>query len=283
MRNVLDKASSEGTALVVQGGGLRGAYAVGVFKTLYENYGNRCFEKIFAVSSGVFASSYYVAGQVDHMENTWRDLVHSDQLVEYQNFVTNQPVLKLDRLIDLFKGPIRLDTNAIKDSETEILYTLTHYETGEAEYLSSKRSPIFKSMKASSALPIVYPLPVFVNNKPYYDGGRSDPIPIEKAVSHGYSNILVIMTRPIDYRKEKMSSLMRYMHVGFRKQSRKSLESIHHKYNKSIKYIKNPPKGVNIDVISPGKLYVNKFTRKRGDIISGIEQGKRDAEDYIAS
>ena len=46
--------------------------------------------------------------------------------------------------------------------------------------------------------------PVVVNNKKYLDGGIADSIPIDKITSMGFDKVIVVLTRPIDYKKEKI-------------------------------------------------------------------------------
>src|SRR5437763_4773634 len=100
-------------ALVVEGGGLRGAFAVGVLRVLLQHFGPEYFDAVFAVSSGVFAATYFVANQGEEMESTWRFRVFGNQLVNHWNWIRRQPVLRLDYLIDLFKGPVKLDVEAV--------------------------------------------------------------------------------------------------------------------------------------------------------------------------
>ena len=76
------------TALVVEGGGLRGAFPVGVLQVLLARFGADAFDEIFAVSSGVFASTFSFAGQGAEMEAIWRDRVCGNQLVDHRNWFT---------------------------------------------------------------------------------------------------------------------------------------------------------------------------------------------------
>jgi predicted acylesterase/phospholipase RssA len=80
-------------ALLVEGGALRGPYAVGVLRTLHEFGGPNQFDAIVAVSSGVFASTYFAAGQVEEMESTWRNLVHGSQLISFRRRLKGEPIL----------------------------------------------------------------------------------------------------------------------------------------------------------------------------------------------
>ncbi len=118
------------TALVVEGGGLRGAFPAGVLQVLLARFGADAFDGIFAVSSGVFASTFFIAGQGAEMEAIWRDRVCGNQLVDHRNWFTGKPVLRLDYLIDLFKGPAKLDLDRVMSSRPYLEYVLSDHDTG---------------------------------------------------------------------------------------------------------------------------------------------------------
>ena len=53
---------------------------------------------------------------------------------------------------------------------------------------------------ASSSMPFVSK-PIMIGNHPYLDGGCSCKIPYEWALQHEFENIIVVRTRPRNYRK----------------------------------------------------------------------------------
>ncbi len=126
------------TALVVEGGGLRGAFPAGVLQVLLARFGPDAFDGIFTVSSGVFASTFFIAGQGAEMEAIWRDRVCGHQLVDHRNWFTGKPVLRLDYLIDLFKGPARLDLGRVMNSRPYLEYVLTDYGTHQPVHVDAK-------------------------------------------------------------------------------------------------------------------------------------------------
>lgn len=266
------------TALLVEGGGLRGAYAVGVLRKLYEYGGPDQFDAIYAVSSGVFAATYFAAAQVEYMENTWRDLVHGAQLINFWRVFKGQPILGLDYLIDLFKGPVHLNLDRVFNSRPTIKYILTEYETGIPHYLDAKGPEIFDLMRASSALPCVYTKPIYIDNIRYFDGGHSDPVPIKKVIDDGYTEILAVLTRPEGYVKPPASKLIAKLCLGRSPAAMKVFLNLHEHYNKSMRIIENPGISVNIVTVRPNNLKISRLTRSRELIIGAIEQGKVDAE-----
>lgn len=249
------------TALVVEGGGLRGAFPVGVLQVLLARFGADAFDGIFAVSSGVFASTFFVAGQGAEMEAIWRDRVYGHQLVDHRNWLTRNPVLKLDYLVDLFKGPYKLDLDRVMTSRPYLEYVLTDYATRTPVHIDAKRADIFDLMRASSALPHIYPLPVTIAGRDFYDGGQSDPIPVRRAIEFGASHIVVVRTRPIGYEKKPIWPW----------QANTALQD---RYNESVRLIDQPPAGHSIVSFNPTTMFVGRLTRSRHRIAAAIEHGK---------
>lgn len=270
-------------ALLVEGGGLRGAYAVGVLRALFEQGGSEQFDAIIAQSSGVFAATFFAAGQVEEMENTWRDLVHGRQLIDYRRLLRGEPILGLDYLIRLFKTTVRLDLDRVMKSHPSLWYVLTDYQTGSPVYLDAKCPEIFDLMRASAALPFVYPLPVIVGGRPYYDGGHSDAIPISWVLDHGFTEVVTVLTRPSGYVKAPNSTFSSRLCLRGAPAAREALRHLHERYNEALRIIETPPLGVEVTPIRPKRAMIGRLTRDRETIIAAIEAGKADGREYLAA
>jgi predicted patatin/cPLA2 family phospholipase len=248
------------TALVVEGGGLRGAFPVGVLQVLLGRFGADAFDGIFAVSSGVFASTFFVAAQGQEMEAIWRDRVCGNQLVDHRNWFSRAPVLKLDYLIELFKGPARLDLDRVMTSRPYLEYVLSDHDTGTPVYVDAKRHDIFDLMRASSALPHIYPLPVTIGGRNFYDGGQSDPIPVQRAIAFGASHIVVVRTRPAGYLKTPALPWLK-------------TTALQNRYNESVRLIEDRADTPSIVSFNPTTMFVGRLTRNRQRIAAAIDHG----------
>lgn len=267
------------TALVVEGGGVRAAYAVGVLRKLFEYGGPAQFDAIFAVSGSVFAATYFAAGQVQEMEYTWRNLVHGSLLVDYWNLLRGLPVLRLDYLIDLFKGPVRLDLEKVQSCHPSLTYILSEYRTEKPAYVNAKAGNIWDKMRASCALPIVYPRPIYIDGTRYFDGGYADPIPIEHAITEGFEEIVVIMTRPGTVSSFSLERLLGRLVTGKSLKRAKILGMEHSAgYERAISLALNPPGGVRVIPIKPKTLSITRLARDKAIICQAIDQGAHDAE-----
>ena len=92
-------------------------------------------------------------------------------------------------------------------------------------------------LRATCAIPLVFPA-IYVDGKPYYDGGLADPIPIRKSIKDGNEKNLIVLTRPEGYRKElsrshKITAKLlkrKYPHLP------ELLMKRHIEYNKTVRY-----------------------------------------------
>ena len=79
--------------------------------------------------------------------------------------------------------------------------------TGKARYLTQK----------DVDLPGIIP-PAVIDGREYFDGGLSNPIPIDKLVLDGNNKALIVLTRPEGFQKE------------CRRSDRLIARAVHHKY-----------------------------------------------------
>src|SRR5437899_10984555 len=85
------------TALIVEGGAMRGAWAAGALAFLHER-GQRQFDLVYAASSGACSAAYFVAGMWEPGLTIWREF--ACQSVRKINFFYRQPVVDLAYLVD---------------------------------------------------------------------------------------------------------------------------------------------------------------------------------------
>lgn len=182
-------------ALILDGGGLKGAYSAGVLATLSRNLPKDYFDAIYMSSVGSYLGSFFASNQPDTIENTCRKLISGNQLANFFNLFLGKRILNLEYLTKISKDKESLlDIEEIFKGKTKLTFVVTNYKTGEPAYLNPTKKNIFKLMEASCALPLVHG-PVLINKTPYFDGGLSDPIPFKKAIEDGYEEVLIVLNR----------------------------------------------------------------------------------------
>ena len=131
--------------------------------------------------------------------------------------------------------------------------TLTNVDTGQAEYV--KLSHIFEQMevlRATSAMPFVSRM-VEIDGKRYLDGGIADSIPLEKCRQLGYDKIIVILTRPLEYRKKAVNPLLFKLFYAKYPNLVTSLAQRYLNYNQRVEQVIEADKKGEIFVFRPSK------------------------------
>ena len=67
-------------------------------------------------------------------------------------------------------------------------------ETGNSEYIELSQDNYINEMLATGSLPVLMKNPIYLDGKRKYDGGITDPIPVQKAYELGAREIVIIRT-----------------------------------------------------------------------------------------
>ena len=77
-----------------------------------------------------------------------------------------------------------------------------------------------------------------INDELYLDGGDSDPLPYKKAIDDGYDKVILVTTRPLDFRKANNLNkrMNRLYNLAYKQYPNylKSLENSHKNYNQKF-------------------------------------------------
>ena len=192
---------NQNTALVLEGGGMRGVFTCGVLDYLMDHHIQ--FPYAVGVSAGACNGLSYMSHQRGRGKYSNIDL-----LAKYK-YIGIRPLLKRRGLIDqqlLFhRFPDRIlpyNYKAYADNPNRFEMVTTDCYTGKACYWEEKHDEkrIIDIVKASCSLPYACPV-IYVDGRPMLDGGIVDSIPLLRAQNQGYSKLVVVLTRNRGYRK----------------------------------------------------------------------------------
>lgn len=191
--------------IVLEGGGFRGIYTSGVLDALMENDIN--MSCTIGVSAGALNGVNYVAGHIGRSARANLVYRHDSRYVGIKALRQSGGLIGIDFLFNDFEDMYPLNTQRIFSLKRRFAAVVTNCNTGKAEYFDSHtdRKNVFDAVKASSSLPFISKM-VYINGTPYLDGGCSDKIPFGWAIKQCYQKIIVIKTRPDDYRKKLSDS-----------------------------------------------------------------------------
>lgn len=191
--------------LVLEGGGMRGAYTAGVLDVFLAK--NLKFTYVIGVSAGANNGANFVARQSGRSKRIFINHSQDKRYMGLNNLLKEKSYFGMNFLFDLL--PSRIDPfayNKFNKSSTIFKVVLTDCKNGEAVYMSKKDYEpeyfVKKILRASSRLPLISQH-VTVEGSKYLDGGIVDPIPVKKAIQDGYRYNVLVLTREENYRKTK--------------------------------------------------------------------------------
>jgi len=189
------------TALAIQGGGLRAIISCAAADALDLLGLRSAFDIVYGGSSGAVNAAYFLAGQAALGVTVYSEDVNN---ARFFNPFRLGKALDLTFFIDgIVRGRKPLDRQALASQTSELLIALTDYQTGEIVWFNDFRAgdALYQAFEATCAIPAAYPQPVMVAGHPFTDGMINEPIPVLTAVKQDYSAILVLLTRPVNYRE----------------------------------------------------------------------------------
>lgn len=190
------------TALVLEGGGMRGVFTDGVLDYLLD--AGVSFPYCVAVSAAACNGLSYMSGQRGRARATNIDLLAKFHYIGVKYLWTQRSIFDRKLLYERVPAEILpFDYAAFFANPTVFEMVTTDCLTGKACYLTEKSDParLIEIAKASSALPYVCPV-VHVDGRPMLDGGIADSVPVGRALSLGYRRIVVVLTRNKGFRHE---------------------------------------------------------------------------------
>lgn len=241
----------EDTALVLEGGGLRGVFTCGVLDCFMDH--GVSFPFTVGVSAGACNGLSYMSGQRGRAKASNIDLMDKYHYIGFRYLLTQGCIMDFKLLFkDFPEKIIPYDYEAYFSNPDRFVMVTTNCLTGQAEYLEDKSSSerVMDIVRASSSLPFVSPV-TCVDGIPMLDGGIADSIPVEYASSQGYERQVVILTRNRGYRKK--DSTMPFSKVFYRKYPllQKALSERNAVYNRTMDLIEKMEEEGRIIVIRP--------------------------------
>jgi len=202
----LEPACRRGTrlGLVVEGGAMRGAISMAYLAALERQRMNTVFDDIFAESAGAVNAAYFVSGQAETGLELYRRAARSPGFLHKWRL---HGILDLDAVFEpIADGELSLDCDRLRRSPTVVTVSLTDCAHGEPATLVLEGSDerIRTILKATSAVVPYYNRAVLLEGRGFVDGGIADPVPVLRAIEAGCSHILVLLTRPEDYRPRRL-------------------------------------------------------------------------------
>lgn len=249
------------SSLVLEGGTFRPIFSAGIMDALLDN--DIMFPYCIGVSAGITNGISYISKQKGRNLEILQKYRNDKRYLSFRNYFKCRSMFGLDFVFGELPNTLCVfDYDTYNSYKGKVIVGVTNAETGKPEYLDgSKLDDKCTMLRATCAIPLVFP-PIKINNKFYFDGGISDPVPIKKAIEDGNEKHLIILTQPKGYQKE-FSRKNEFVAKVYNKRFpglREPLMNRHIKYNETIKFCEQLEKEGKALILRPSES-INSFEK----------------------
>ncbi|HNB22635.1 MAG TPA: patatin-like phospholipase family protein [Candidatus Melainabacteria bacterium] len=281
-------------ALVMPGGGGRGAYQVGVVKALLES--GLKFDMAFGTSIGAINATFLAQGELRRLEEMWCNLRPWDVFKlpdahQLGRMVLGRKLGMLDTrpLEDLLRR--ESDLKRIKESSMKVRLVTTDLCSLETRMINLEEvrttSELIDLLMATSAVPIAFPPRQLHGEGLWVDGGLVRNTPLRAAIDSGADEIFMVLLHPEEVKacpSNMWQLIARCLDVVLDASARKELE-LAQLYNRLIKEGAAEAAGmraVKLEVIQPNRAVdINLLEIDPERSRSLIRQGYEDARLHL--
>ena len=271
------------TGLVLEGGALRALYTAGVLDVwMGEGIGA---DALFGVSAGALFGANLFSGQKGRaLRYNLRFLKDWRYMSMASLLTTGDYVGRKFAYYDITTKYDPYDEAAFERSGGEFYAAVTNVRTGQAEHM--RISNVLEDMeilRATSALPFVSRF-VCIGGEKYLDGGVADSIPLAACLERGYEKVVVILTRPADYRKKPMRTALIRARYGRYPAFCRALETRHENYNRQAEEVARLEREGRVFVIRPKTpLELSRLEKDPAKLQAVYDRGVEDAKQTLAA
>ncbi|MBR2497688.1 MAG: patatin family protein [Parabacteroides sp.] len=262
------------TGLVLEGGGMRGIFTVGVLDYFMDHH--IWFPYTIGVSAGASNGISYASRQRGRSRFSNIDLLKEYNYIGLRHFFKGKGYINLEFLFRVYPEKyFPFDFETYQKSTDRFVMVTSNCLTGKAEYYEEKQDEnrLLDICQASCTLPVLCPV-TYVDGIPMVDGGVCDAIPIQRSIDDGNQQNVIVLTRNKGYRKKdkdfKLPGFIYRQYPAIREQ----LRLRYRKYNEVLDYIDELEAQGKAVVIRPERpMEVGRTSDDRQKLIELYEEG----------
>ena len=267
--------------LVLEGGGMRGVFTSGVTDAFLKH--EILFNYVAGTSAGTSNGLSYAARQQGRAHYCNIEALRKYNYIGLKFLFTQGCIMDYKYMFN--ELPLReypFDFQTYLKSGRFVL-TATDCITGKTCYFDTPQTEdlLLDVCKASCSMPLFCPI-VYVQGRPYLDGGIADAIPLSKANADGYQKCVVVLTRRYGYRKNENWKWLSWFYYKY-PNLRKALIEKSACYNATISRIEQLEKEGQIFVIRPTIKLAGRLNSNSDELQKLYENGVEQVEKNLAN
>ncbi len=264
--------------LVLEGGGVRAAYAAGLLQEL--QHADVPVDAVIGSSSGAINAAFFAARQMDTCVDLWSEHVPSARFISWRRQFTpwGAPGLGVDDMLDNVITPGKLlDLQRATQGAPALFLTVTDVADCEMRLVRPEASNLIEWLRAALALPVGYNRIVEVDGRGYIDGGVSCPACFEEPLDVEVNGpVVVVLTRPMQTAKPPPVFWERLAVRLIVPESIRGLSlNQHHLHNGVMGRLRSAVDAGEVILVDPPKgMPLSRLTRDPGKVREGIAMGR---------
>jgi len=201
------------TSLVLEGGGLRGAYTAGALAWLIDN--NIEFDSAYAISVGAVYLADYLLKSKEYLYKFSTEGITDKRAIGLRAFLRCGKIVDYDLIFNDLMLSYGFDMELLREVKCDAKIGLYELEEGKTIFKNIQKMEYIE-LQAAPTLPIIGGVTTVNENRHILDGGISEMIPINQALIDGNDKFLVITTKPADFvRKPSKKIVVKAMEVCY--------------------------------------------------------------------
>jgi predicted patatin/cPLA2 family phospholipase len=274
-------------ALIIEGGGSRGVFSFGVIDSFIKASFNP-FNIHLGVSNGAVVQLWYLLAVSDYNLDKMLFSASRDY-VRYSNLLFNKSIMNFEKLYQDANKVFPIDFDRLQDNLAgkNFYVVVSDAGSGKPEYIELSKENYINEMLATGSLPVLMKNAILLDGKRKYDGGITDPIPVQKAYEMGAKEIVIIRTYEQAFiRKTKLENYIAAFATRSYPNISKALKENTTTYNSALEFINNPPSDCKIlQICPPQRLSTKRATTNvnimKADYQIGMNCGEEFLEKYL--
>lgn len=195
------RADGHRVALVIAGGGMRGAFAGGMAHALDDAGLGGEFDVVYGSSAGAYIGAALLVGDGEGAARIfWEDM--ACRAFADPRRAGRAPVVSLDHLLDHIMAVSKpMPWARLSDTPLHVVATALDDLTGHV--LEPRDAAEWKlALRATAAIPLLAGPPVELHGRRWIDGSMSEPLPVLRALRDGATHVLALVNRtPAELRR----------------------------------------------------------------------------------
>lgn len=267
------------TALIMEGGAMRGMFTCGVMDVFMEN--GIVFDGAAGISAGAVFGCNFKSRQVGRPIRYNKRFCRDPRYCSIRSLVKTGDLYGADfcyrELPDVLDP---FDRKAFAENPMAFYAGATDIETGKCVYhlCMDGGDQDMLWFRASASMPVVS-RPVRINGREYLDGGISDAVPYRYMEELGYGRNVIILTQPKGYRKKQETSFFMRLFLRRLPKIREAMAQRHEMYNRQMEELDRMEAEKAALIIRPPEDLRIGHTEKNPEELERVYQlGRKEAE-----